>query len=532
MAICITLLLALFATANAFAQDHDWELQHYDIQHYRYSVELSDDTNEIQCTATIHLKWKQPAGEVRLDLVKQDRSGKGMVVSAVESNGNPLSFQHKNDQLIIAVNKVEAGSMLNLVIDYSGVPADGLIISENKYGDRTFFCDHWPNRAHQWLPCVDHPADKATVDFMVTAPDHYQVVGNGTQLEESWLSDNLKFTHWHSNVPLPMKVAVIGAARFAVQYSGAVNHIPVYAWVYPQNKEEGFTDFKHAVRVLDFFDSHVGNYPYGKLDNVQSKTRYGGMENAGAIFYAEKLIKGKDQLESLLAHEIAHQWFGNTVTEANWHHIWLSEGFATFMENYYLGYQFGNDSLQKVWKRDRSRALAYARKKTAPIVDTSVTEWIKLLNRNSYEKGGWVLHMLRRKIGDSRFWETIRQYYQQYEHSNALTQDFINVAEKVCEEDLELFFQQWVFTAGHPKLSVDWSFADSNNHIDITVHQKQKGEVFHFPLELGVVYPNGTTSRQVVNINEQTNTFSFPVREKPLSIVLDPDTWLFFEEVN
>ena len=532
MIIRIILLLVLGVTGTLTAQDHDWELEHYDIQHYRYSVELSDDTNEIHCTATIQLKWKQLAGEVRLDLVQQGREGKGMNVSSVTSNGHPLSFRHEDDQLIIAVDEAEAGSMLNLVIEYSGIPADGLIISENKYGDRSFFCDHWPDRAHQWLPCVDHPADKALVDFMVTAPDHYQVVGNGTQMEESWLNDDLKLTHWHSDVPLPMKVAVIGAARFAVQYSGAVDHIPVYAWVYPQRKKKGFTDFEHAVRVLDFFNSHVGDYPYRKLDNVQSKTRYGGMENAGAIFYAEKLITGNDELEGLLAHEIAHQWFGNTVTEASWHHIWLSEGFATFMENYYLGYQFGNDSLQHVWKRDRSRALAYARKKTAPIVDTSITEWVKLLNRNSYEKGGWVLHMLRRKVGDDRFWETIRQYYQQYEHRNALTQDFINVAEVVCEEDLDPFFQQWIFTPGHPKLAMDWSFTGNDNHVDITVQQKQKGKVFHFPLELGIVYPDGTTTKQFMNIDEQTNTFSFPVREKPLTILLDPDTWLFFEEVN
>ena len=262
---------------------------------------------------------------------------------------------------------------------------------------------------------MDHPSDKASVDFIVTAPDHYQVVSNGLQTEETNLPNHFKITHYTETVPLATKVMVIGVADFAVNLSGNVDCIPVYSWVYPENKDKGFYDYALADNILPFFIKNVGPYAYKKLANVQSKTRFGGMENASAIFYFENSVVGDRKVEALLTHEIAHQWFGNSATEKNWQHIWLSEGFATYMTHLYLENKYGLDTLLKRMKTDRNDVIEFSKKKNTPVVDTTITKnFMELLNTNSYQKGGWILHMLRRKLGDEIFWKGIKKYYADY----------------------------------------------------------------------------------------------------------------------
>src|SRR6266700_4268795 len=198
---------------------------------------------------------------------------------------------------------------------------------------------------------------------------------------------------------------VIGAAGFAVQYSGTINGTPVYSWVYPENKEKGFYDYAQAVDILPFYIKHVGPYAYEKLANVQSKTIFGGMENAGAIFYSENTVTGTRVSESLLAHEIAHQWFGDMATETDWSHLLLSEGFATYMTILYFENKYGPDTARSMRTEDRNQVIEFAKKYKKPVVDSSVTNYMELLNANSYQKGGWILHMLRMEAGDSAFWK-------------------------------------------------------------------------------------------------------------------------------
>jgi aminopeptidase N len=213
-----------------------------------------------------------------------------MSVSAIMLDGKKLTFNHSSDRIKITLpNPAKENEALNFEINYSGIPQDGLIIGKNKFNDRGFFGDNWPNRGHHWLPVVDHPSDKATVDFIVIAPMHYSVVANGIKVEESFLDANRKLTHWHEEVPIGVKVMVVGIARFAVQYVGKVDDISVESWVYPQNRAEGFYDYAVAIKVLDYFHRHIGPYSYKKLANVQSKTRWGGLENANTIFYSKTL---------------------------------------------------------------------------------------------------------------------------------------------------------------------------------------------------------------------------------------------------
>jgi len=298
-----------------------------DVQHYTFAIRLNDQNDTVKGRATIAIKFLKDVTTFQLDLVKTKSDGKGMLVSAVKEDGKDISFVQDSDVVNIKA-AAKINSLHSYVITYQGIPADGLIISTNQYGHRTFFGDNWPNRAHNWLPCADYPADKATVDFEVTAPDHYQVVSNGLKVEEKNIGGNLKYTHWKEAVPLPTKVMVIGVADFAIDHTGDVGQIPVYTYVFPESKEAGFKSYAVAKDILPFYIKNVGPYAYEKLANVQSKTIFGGMENAGAIFYFENSVTSRG-IEELMAHEIAHQWFGDGASEKSFAHLWLSEGFTS-----------------------------------------------------------------------------------------------------------------------------------------------------------------------------------------------------------
>ncbi len=486
-----------------------------DVQHYGFSLQLNDQNNTIKGHAEIKLKFLKDAASFNLDLVKQNETGKGMLVSSVTENGSSLQFQQDKEMLNITTS-VNSGTEHTYMITYSGVPVDGLIISTNKFGHRTFFGDNWPNRAHNWLPCVDDPADKATVDFIITAPAHYQVVANGAKVGEVISSDSLKTTHWKESAPLSTKVMVIGVADFAIDHTGDIKGIPVYSYVFPENKAAGFKDYAFAKEILTYYIAKIAPYPFEKLADVQSKTIFGGLENASAIFYYENSV-GDQKIEELMAHEIAHQWFGDAASEKSFAHLWLSEGFATFMTNVYLEHKYGIDTLKKRLKADREKVLQFEKQRLTPVVDTSVkNNYMQLLNPNSYEKGGWVLHMLRHKLGDAAFWKGIRAYYAKYNGGNANTADLQAIMEKAGGQKLDGFFKQWVYTPGTPHLSITWTYNPVKKAVDIHIKQQQKTE-FDFPLE---VLMDGKLHNVAVK-NKETDIL-VPVKQKPASVIIDP----------
>jgi len=523
-----SLIFFLFIITSVNAQ-RDYTNSPIDVLHYTFTLQLSDEDNIIKGDASISIKFTKNCSGFDLDLVNQNSSGKGMHVSAVKENNTAAVFLQETETIHIGTS-AKAGDTLMYNISYQGIPADGLIIDKNKYGHRTFFGDNWPNRAHHWLPCVDNPLDKASVDFIVTAPGHYQVVANGLQVEENNLPGQLKQTHWKETVNLPTKVMVIGAADFAVNYAGDVDCIPVYSWVYPEDKTAGFYDYALAKDILPYFIKNVGPYAYRKLANVQSKTQFGGMENASTIFYFENSVQGDRKLEALLTHEIAHQWFGNSATEASWPHVWLSEGFATCMTHLYLENKYGHDTLQKRMAEDRETVIAFSKKKYTPIVDTSITrDFFQLLNANSYQKGGWVLHMLRRKLGDAVFWKGLQNYYAAFAGRNATTDDFRKSMEVASGQDLQLFFQQWLYTAGHPVLKTSWKYNTSRKTLSLRIEQTQPA-VFNFPLELSIQTAGAIVLyTYTLPVKEKITLAEIPLAASPGKIVLDPNINLLFE---
>jgi len=398
-----------------------------DILHYKFELRLEDSTDNIQGNASITFMVKSPEKKLFLDLVGIDNTG-GMKVIQVMMNQQSLKYQHIDNQLIIECPAYHGRDTLMCVqIKYEGIPKDGLIIGETKFAKRSFFGDNWPDRARNWLPCIDHVSDKATLEFVVNTPDHYGVVANGYLFRQFPLPDSRMVSHWKSDVPLPTKVMVIGAADFAVEMAGFAGKTPIQTWVYPDNQDEGFYDYKPAVKVVNFYNDLIGEFAFEKLANVQSKTIYGGMENSGCIFYYENSVTGNGRVESLLAHEIAHQWFGDAVTEKDWHHIWLSEGFATYLEAVYMEAQHGNDYLKNSMERSRNRVIASYQRNPVPVIDTSITNLRRLLSTNSYQKGAWVLHMLRQKLGDEVFWQGMQAYYHQYKNKECIKSRFLKL---------------------------------------------------------------------------------------------------------
>jgi aminopeptidase N len=501
-----------------------------DIIHYDFSLSISDTSDTVYGQASINVSFKGTVKTVELDLKNTGTDGKGMLVHNVNFDHGLIKWMHKENKIIITLDdSVKAGTSGIFNIDYSGVPSDGLIISKNKFGDRTFFADNWPDRARNWLPCVDHPYDKATVDFMITSPDHYEVVGSGYLVEESCMPRHSKLTHWKEDVPLATKVMAFGAAPFASRLEGNINSIPVWSWVFTENRNEGFYDYAVAVKPLAFYSTLIGPYPYEKLADVQSKTIFGGLENAGCIFYSENSVTGQGKSEDLIAHEIAHQWFGNSVTENDWHHIWLSEGFATYLTAVYLEKTYGKEKLDETMKSARDRVTGYYSRSPRPVIDTTITDLMKLLNPNSYQKGAWVLHMLRHELGDDIFWKGIKLYYEKFRDKNTLTSDFQNVMEKASNKDLSGFFKQWLFIPGQPALKIITRPGTEKGFTDLIIEQTQD-YLFNFNIELLIKDREGSFKIKIPIYGKIT---SKPIKtEKILEILPDPDINLLFTLVK
>ncbi|PHN08001.1 M1 family metallopeptidase [Flavilitoribacter nigricans] len=529
---CWFVLFLFSGILSAFAQNQIPRLDQIDVQHYQFQLALSDATDEIRGKAEITIKFLQPLASFDLDLVAyRETEETGMKVEQVRLGEQSLSFEQSGEKLTIQLPTApERDSEHNFSVSYRGIPADGLIIDANKFGHRTFFGDNWPNRAHHWLPSVDHPSDKASVEFIVTAPEHYQVIGNGVQVEETNLLNGLKLTHWREDVPLPTKVMVIGAADFAVQRAGAVMGIPITSWVYPENRQAGFFDYGQALDVLPFFIERVGPYSYSKLANVQSKTRYGGMENASNIFYYENSVNGRKEQESLITHEIAHQWFGNSASEGNWHHVWLSEGFATYFTILYFEYEHSAEAAREMRREDRDQIINFAASSDSPIIDTRITDYNDLLNTNSYQKGGWVLHMLRRKIGDDAFWRGIREYYTTYRNGNALSEDLQRIMEKAGGQDLDTFFEQWLYRPGLPILEVQLTPGSKRNKHELRIRQTQEGAAFEFPLKIDLYGVDGNSETITVDVRKKEESQTIKFKGTIERIEIDPEVDLLVGE--
>lgn len=529
--------LFVFLQQDALADTYPKNLK-VDVLNYVFRILLADDTDEIKCETTIDVRYTGEGVEfLRLDLVKATsaQGNKGMTVSKVVSNGQPLSFTHEGAELKIKLPTASKVNQRNTyTITYSGVPATGLKIANNKYGDRTFFSDNWPDKGRNWLPIVDHPYDKAMCEFIVTAPAHYQVVSNGLKVEETDLPNNLRLTHWKQSVPIASWLYVLGVARFAIQYVDQFDHKSIETWVYHQDREKGFYDFAIPTKqALEFYSNYVGPFVYEKLANIQSNSVSGGMEAASAILYSESSVVGdrNERWRNVVIHEIAHQWFGNAVTEHDWDDVWLSEGFATYFTLLFIEHAYGRDAFLAGLADSKRRVDAFhAKNPDYRIVHNNLQDMEQVTSSHTYQKGSWILHMLRGVVGTENFQKGIRSYYNKYLNSNATTADFQREMEEASGMDLKNFFEQWLYKSGAWKLSGSWQYHDKRKEVTITLNQVQTdGSLFKMPVQLAIYSAQGGPVMKTLQVNEKQNEFKLSVDKAPIDIVLDPNHWLLMD---
>ncbi len=528
--------LAVFVMASVAHAD-PYVRQPIDVQQYRFAITLADSTDRIAGDATIRFAVLQAGlAQVWLDLagVTPARQGRGMRVSGVTRDGAALTFRHDGDRLTITLDKAATvGSVIELVVHYAGIPADGLQIKPTPLGDRAFFSDNWPDKGHHWLPLIDHIADKATMEMSVTAPAHYQVISNGVQVESTDLPLDTRRTVWRESVPIAPWLYALGVANFAVQHVADYAGVPIDTWVFAKQRDAGFFDFAVPTKdALAFYSEFIGPFSYEKLANVQSNSVSGGMEAASAIFYSAGSVAGTRPVRwrNVVIHEIAHQWFGDAVTESDWDNVWLSEGFATYFTLLFIEHAYGRDEFVTGLRDSRRTVLDFdAKTPDYRVVHADLTDMAKVTSAMTYQKGSWVLHMLRADMGDDRFWSGIRAYYAQHRNGNATTADFRRAMEQAAGHDLGAFFAQWLYRGGVPRLTGSWRFDAAAKQLVVELRQTQAGEPFALPIEIGVTPVGGRQRIERASLAARDGRFVFPADVAPAAVELDPNVRLLFD---
>jgi aminopeptidase N len=526
----------LIGSTSVLVADTYPRQQSVDAIHYRFSISVSDVASSIDAEATATFRVLAPIDAIELDLVgdtgretaSQNAARSGMHVKGVLQAGKPVAFTHAANRLRLPVpSGTRPGDELTYAIAYEGTPSDGLKVLTNMHGERVLFSEGWPNRARHWLPVIDHPYDKATGEMIVTTSSKWQVVSNGVLVEEVDVADGRRRTHWRQSVPIASWLFAIGVARFDAHHAGVVQGIPLQTWAFPQDRVAARDLFEETSRrAIDFFSSRVGPYPFEKLANVQATGFGGGMENATVIFYGEK---GVASGRGPVVHEIAHQWFGNSVTERDWDDVWLSEGFATYFALLYREQFEGREAFVDGLQRSRDTVLRADEKLPgASVIHRNLDDMQRVLNDLVYQKGGWVLHMLRREVGDDQFWRGMQAYYRRYRDGNASTDDFRKVMEEASGRDLRGFFVQWLTRSGCPKLDVTWRYDSARKAVALTMRQAQPGEPYSLTLDVEVLTPVGR-QRHRVALTSSVTTVSLRADYEPSALVLDPETSVLAE---
>jgi aminopeptidase N len=421
-----------------------------------------------------------------------------------------------------------------VLVSYHGAPRDGLVLSKDRAGNPSAIGDNWPDRVHHWIPCFDHPSAKATVSFIVTAPARDLVIANGklTQVENSAPASRT-WTYTEA-APIPPYCMIIAVGEFAQINMADAPITPLSYYVPEPDRAYAVSGFAAANPSLKFFRETVAPYPYEKLALIVGATRFGGMENSSAIVFPNRLLdanvagplstvfKVRQGLVEVVAHEIAHQWFGDSVTEATWSDLWLSEGFATYFAGLMVQRYEGEARFNDYMQRAANTYFSFEKKTRTPIHDTETEDLFKLLNANNYQKGAWVLHMLRKELGDEIFFRGIREYYEAHRGSLASTDDLRAALEKVSGKNLQEFFARWVYGAGHPRYELSWNWSAKSKRLRLVLEQTQPEAAFPNAVTIQIV--NGNNKRVVViEPKNKRAVEEIKLDFAPTSLLVDPE---------
>jgi aminopeptidase N len=534
------LVAALFLSATlTSAQRRERVVDTWKPLHYDISLSFNDQLSEITSART------EITAQVLKDNVSAiDLDFGSLPIEAVKLGAQPARFERGPDVLKVFLGRTaRIGEKFSILVSYHGRPTDGLIFDTDRDGNPSVTGDNWPNRVHHWIPCLDHPSAKATVTFVINAPSRDVVVANGKPrtLNQPPLPSARIF---EETKPIPAYCMVIAISQGVKINSADKTATPLSFYVPKKDSAYAPKGFSSADEAIAFFSETVAPYPYEKLALIVGATRFGGMENSSAIVFTNNLFDPRahekmsprfgipTRIENLVAHEIAHQWFGDSVTEATWADLWLSEGFATYFAGLFIEKHEGDAAFRDYMRDAAARYFAYEKQRNAPIYDDS-SELTKLLNENNYEKGAWVLHMLRRRLGDEAFFRGLRNYYNKHREANASTEDLRAALEKASGKDLRDFFKRWIYGSGHP--IYEWSSAAAEltggeQLVTVTLTQKQAGDIFLDPVPVEIT-SGGQRKLITLQPKERVVTAQIRVSGLPISIQVDPAGTLLKEVV-
>ena len=532
--LCAFTLVLLFLASPTFASRIERLIDTWRPTHYLVNITLNDQLSEItSASARINLTIVKPTREIDVDFGD-------LTVDRVTLNGSSSTFLRKDGRLHFALPQAASpGDEYVIEVFYHGKPKDGLILTNDKDGKPAAIGDNWPDRVHNWIPVLDHPSAKATITFNITAPANQEVVANGRLDHVETTASGQRTWTYSEGVPIPPYCMIIGVGQFAKVEPSSHALTTVSYYVPLSERELAQKGFSPAIPTIEFFTEKVAPYPYEKLALIVGATRFGGMENSSAIVFTSSLFNRNATVGmsktygvpfnnvTLIAHEIAHQWFGDSVTESTWSDLWLSEGFATYFAGLFVQRYESEEAFQGYMRDASASVFAFEKKKRVPIFDRDTESLMDLLNPNNYQKGAWVLHMLRSNLGDDAFFRGIRAYYESHKNSVASTEDLRAALEKSSGKDLRTFFARWVYDTGHPQYDLKW-FWLGKKELRLVLTQTQPGNAFVDPIHLTISTANGKRD-VVLKPTGKLLIERIPLREIPTKIDFDPNNTLLDE---
>ncbi|MBZ5634101.1 MAG: HEAT repeat domain-containing protein, partial [Acidobacteriia bacterium] len=470
-------------------------------------------------------------------------------IHGVQRDEQALPFSYDGRKLVVRLDRpLRSGEEVLVAIEYEGHPRRGMyfIGPDAAHPDKPqeIWTQGEDEDSRYWFPCYDYPNDKASSEVVATVPSHFVAVSNGKLLGvQDDPAGGTRTYHWRQDIPHSaylVTLAIGGYVEIADTYDG----VPVPYYVQPGREEDARRAFGNTPRMLAFFSESIGvPYPYDKYAQVAvTDFIFGGMENTSATTQtAETLHDARAHLDfssdPLVAHELAHQWWGDLLTCRDWAHGWLNEGFATYFEALWMEHDKGDAEFRYALHQDAHEYLEEdGQEYRRPIVCNVYREPIELFDRHLYQKGGWVLHMLRFVLGDTLFWKALQQYCRQHRGQNVVTADLQHAIEKATGQNLDWFFDKWVYKAGHPELEVSYRWDETDKLAHVTVKQRQDtqappaGEAFSAPVfRLPVVIDfevDGGRRDFRVTLDAPMQTFHFPLAGRPTMVRFDPGNWV------
>lgn len=521
---------ALPGTSERFGPDRS-----ADVQHTRLEIALDPRRRRIEGVVH-HTLAALDDGTRRVRLHAEE-----LEIRAVkDASGRALAFRHVGADLEIELAEPLAlGAATTVSIAYAGTPRRGLyfIAPDADHPRKPYqaWTQGQDEDAKYWFPCFDHPCEKASTEVLARVPQQFQALSNGELVARTPHADGSATWHWRQALAHSayLVTLVVGAFEEVTLEGGRV---PLTAWVPPGQGPRAQVAFGRTAKMLEVFERRFGvAFPWEKYAQVVVEDFiFGGMENTSATtlidvaLYDDRAALDYDA-DDLVAHELAHQWWGDLLTCRDWSHAWLNEGFATWCETVFKEEHLGAE--EAAYERHTQR-LGYLDEDGGEyrraIVDRRFQEPIDLFDRHLYEKGACVLHMLRKELGEEPFWRSIRTYAGANRGRSVVTEDLLRAVEQATGRNLEWFFDQWVHHGGHPELSVSWTHDAKRGDLAVTVKQGQAGdaltpEAFRFKAEVELVFAGGRRERHVLEITRRDHTLHVPCAQPPERVRFDPE---------